>query len=143
MTWSNGNGDGGGTEPADMATAELTRLQQAEAEIEARGARILEEARQRAAEIVRQAEAEADRLQSAQAARDREIFSAISDRIVSMGDAYREAMIGARQAVERVAELARQATAAEHVTPDGPHGGPAPPPAAVDSTGIDPTVLPG
>jgi hypothetical protein len=100
--------------------------------VQAEYARILDEARERAAEIVRQAQAEADDLRSAQQARDRELLIAIGERIVSMGDAYREAMIGARKAVEQMAELALRATATSSVPPARP--GDAPPSASADGS---------
>jgi vacuolar-type H+-ATPase subunit H len=110
---------------------ERVRLSPVEPSVQAEYDRILDEARQQAAEIVRQAEAEADRLRSVQQSRDRELLAAIGERIVSMGDAYREAMIGARKAVEQMAELALRSTATSLVPPAGPPAAaPAGPPAA-------------
>jgi vacuolar-type H+-ATPase subunit H len=106
------------------AGEEKARLPPIEPSVQAEYDRILDEARQQAAEIVRQAEAEADRLRSAQQSRDRELLAAIGERIVSMGDAYREAMIGARKAVEQMAELALRSTATAIVPPAGPPAGP-------------------
>jgi hypothetical protein len=91
--------------------------------VQAESARILDEARHQAAEIIRQAQAEADHLRSAQQTRDRELLAAIGERMVSMGDAYREAMIGARKAVEQMAELAQRATATSYPPPSGAKDG--------------------
>jgi hypothetical protein len=96
--------------PADL-TEEIARLQRVQAEVEAESARILEEARQTAAAIVRQAELEAEELRARQGTRDREILTAIGQQLVAMGDVYREAMISARKAVEQMAELMLQSTA--------------------------------
>jgi vacuolar-type H+-ATPase subunit H len=104
--------------PAELAE-EIARLQRVQAEVETESARILDAARQTAAEIVRQAEAEAEELRSRQGTRDREILAAIGQRIIAMGDAYREAMISARKAVEQMAELTLQSTADWHTAPSG------------------------
>jgi vacuolar-type H+-ATPase subunit H len=115
-----GNDHIGSFEHTDLPDEQLSRLRQVESEC----ARMLEEAREKAVEIVRQAEREAEHLRSLGGLRDRELLTEISERIVAMGEAYREAMAGARMAVENMAELARRPSPASYP----PAGGPGEPP---------------
>jgi hypothetical protein len=88
-----------------LADADANRLREYQKRVEKECVRMLDEARTEAARIIAEARRDAEELRKADASPDPEVLLALADRIVSMGETYREAMTAARRAVERMAEL--------------------------------------
>jgi hypothetical protein len=103
MTGSPDHLDNGDT--AIVADGDANRLREYQKRVEKECVRMLDEARTEAARIIAEARRDAEELRKAEAPPDREVLVALADRIVAMGETYREAMTAARRAVERMAEL--------------------------------------